>query len=1301
MPTLSHLQLPPPKTWQDFETLCCDLWRAIWSDPNAKKNGRQGQIQHGVDVFGNPSQSILAGVQCKGKDNYTDKTLSEKELRAEVQKAKSFLPALSQFTLATTGTRDAHIQQVARLLSDEHQTQNLFSVDVWSWEDIVESFESHPEVVARHYPDYALTTTVQHGFDQVQATQRDVLQQQVHATEAIKSHVDVAVSRVVASLPDSMLDAFTAIHDNAIALAREYLNNNRPAQALEYLDQQKKVIWATATPMVKARLLAAMGAAHLGLAQEKRAAELFLEARQYAPDDEKTLTNVAVGYLLLGDLQTAHSHAQSVVQKNPTNYHAQSVAIQTSEEPLTTILEGLPPYCRENRDVAFALGAVATRQGSFEQAEHWCRVALEKSTDVQPEIKGALGQAILHRLMEDKASTLPIGQIGTELREPLEEAENLLSDAWAETPEDMARRPRVAWIINLGMVRRFLGKLEHARLDFEAALRLDADHPVAKYFSAILAEDICDFERALHLVESIGSPPELPQVPLFVADLLRQVRGPDAAIQYLNKRIHDGLPPPVESAARLFVVKVLESQSKFQEAIGECESMLNAEPSDVRLLVIASKLQRHEGNGDVADALLAKAQQCVENATPAFHTLALADELYDLKRVDDAAAVYERVVVPSLDTWLTHRYLNACFEASRFEKALEVCQSLTKAHGPIRHVVELESVIYEEIGDLPASCRVCDEYLQLHPDDGLMRVRRAVVHLRQRNTQEIDAFLAAPPDWESLPVNGAIQIANLFAVRERYKEATELLYRIRRKHPAGQTYLRYMQSLLFHGVQAKEWLEVDEVAPDVAVCVEDEAGNRHWFILEDAEDANLEKGELPKGHSLREELLGKKQGQRILLRQSAISPEYGTIIEIKSKYVHALHECGATLQTRYPEVKGFESYHLPKGEDPENAIKKILEQVGKRHDAHRHALELYRDNLIPIAAFGSFVGLDVFEAWSVLISDRNSRLHSCAGAHDERRQAIVRLGGSPQPMLVIDPVALMTIAAIGVRDEIVRIVGTLGIAQATIDLISESLHQLKAHNREGFMTLHKEGDQFYRQDVSAEQIEQKVKWWEELLRWISVNCVVLPLPLGAGVNRHDRQKYDQVLGDATVDTILAASEHDRLLYSDDFALRILAKAEHQVDGVWTQAVLMRGVEAGTTDENIFNQAAIGLACGGYRHTMINSAVLLDAARKADWRVATPYEEVAVGLGGKNCDEDSAVRVVVDFLYRLWQESILPQRFGFLTMHVLDALASHRPLRPLIDKLVLMTKERFRLVPIAGRQVLRLLQAWLSLRITEP
>ncbi len=72
MSSLLNKQIPPPASWEEFEDMCCDLWRWLWNDPKAQKNGRKGQAQAGVDVYGQPGGgSEWAGVQCKGKDNYS------------------------------------------------------------------------------------------------------------------------------------------------------------------------------------------------------------------------------------------------------------------------------------------------------------------------------------------------------------------------------------------------------------------------------------------------------------------------------------------------------------------------------------------------------------------------------------------------------------------------------------------------------------------------------------------------------------------------------------------------------------------------------------------------------------------------------------------------------------------------------------------------------------------------------------------------------------------------------------------------------------------------------------------------------------------------------------------------------------------------------------------------------------------------------------------------------------------------------------------------------------------------------
>jgi hypothetical protein len=191
MPTLSGSQLPAPKNWQEFETLCCDLWREIWGDSNAQKGGRQGQTQEGVDIFGRPHcGKRWAAIQCKGKDNFLDKRLTEKELRDAVREARAFTPRLSQFILATTGGRDARIQALAREITNRHLKRRLFSVHVWSWHDISDEVAKHRTVLATHYSDLARVAifAVMHMESEGQLT--DSIPGKFGGTESVSSNCE-------------------------------------------------------------------------------------------------------------------------------------------------------------------------------------------------------------------------------------------------------------------------------------------------------------------------------------------------------------------------------------------------------------------------------------------------------------------------------------------------------------------------------------------------------------------------------------------------------------------------------------------------------------------------------------------------------------------------------------------------------------------------------------------------------------------------------------------------------------------------------------------------------------------------------------------------------------------------------------------------------------------------------------------------------------------------------------------------------------------------------------------------------
>jgi hypothetical protein len=140
---IAPTQIRKPENWQDFEKLCKKLWGEIWDCPDTiQRNGRSGQNQNGVDVYGLPkNETAYYGIQCKGKDDYSDTRLTINEIECEIRRALNFKPKLKRFIFATTANKDVSVEEYIRNKNLEHIQKGFFEVYISSWEDIVDLLE--------------------------------------------------------------------------------------------------------------------------------------------------------------------------------------------------------------------------------------------------------------------------------------------------------------------------------------------------------------------------------------------------------------------------------------------------------------------------------------------------------------------------------------------------------------------------------------------------------------------------------------------------------------------------------------------------------------------------------------------------------------------------------------------------------------------------------------------------------------------------------------------------------------------------------------------------------------------------------------------------------------------------------------------------------------------------------------------------------------------------------------------------------------------------------------------------------
>lgn len=151
MPTLNAMTLPRPKHWQEFEDIVLASYKLAWASPSLQKNGRPGQKQAGVDIYGPDNIGRPTGIQCKRYD-----TLSLSVVKGEIANASAFKGQLSMLYIATTADHDAKLQQEVRMMSDARVAAGDFAVGLLFWEDVEAGLYLNTAILKTFYPQISI-----------------------------------------------------------------------------------------------------------------------------------------------------------------------------------------------------------------------------------------------------------------------------------------------------------------------------------------------------------------------------------------------------------------------------------------------------------------------------------------------------------------------------------------------------------------------------------------------------------------------------------------------------------------------------------------------------------------------------------------------------------------------------------------------------------------------------------------------------------------------------------------------------------------------------------------------------------------------------------------------------------------------------------------------------------------------------------------------------------------------------------------------------------------------------------------
>lgn len=1276
MTRISETQLPPFSNEEQFEDFCVDLYSRKYSS-GFQRNGRRGQRQAGVDLFGNSGETRV-GVQCKKKA--LEDELTETEIRDEVSKALGFKPPLTTYVFATTCKRDTKAQEVARQISEEHKGRGLFSVRVDSWDDIKLVLDDHPEVVSKYFSCYLISTAPKSETSLSQLGQAAILDK---GDEKVGSKQEVIVIQQ-SSTPQSEYHA-------DLDHSKKLLNENKPKTALDYLEGLRNRIWHEASSKIKYRILTNLASAHIQLKDQKKAAGLYLEALTYDRDSSDAHLNAACGYMLLENFPEAKKHAEKSLELNSENYKAYVTLVQIQQpNSLEQAKCIIPTRFHDKLSIAHTFSFLARKLELQEEALYWAKAAYEaEGGSKDMDVVADYATVIMTEVTTSQEIRLT-RKAPEHLLPRLQEAVSLFDAAISMLETSEISKERCYWYVNRGTAKMFLGRQDEARADLEKAFSQAAsDFEVCKHLAMVCIQEGSG-DRAIEVLESFQVKEYHPQIGLLLAEASVKAQKIEKALEELDRVIAcETCPRELVKEARRFKAQIGIQTGNLKIAEQEAGALRSSDSADIEALVLSSKVERENGNGSLADELLAEAVNCITLDSPPLHKLDLADELYSSSNFEMAAGIYSQLVGGSTSHPAVYRLANSLFKVGRFQELITLCEALIKSRNDT-YPFELLAGVYEELGDLEKAKEVCKTGITKHPRSAALRLRLAMNCFRTEDFFQTDSLLNEKFDEKELSISNSALLAQLLAERGRLKDAVSLMYGVRKRHwNELDAHMRYMGLFLGHPDREGGFV-TNFVGLDAFVELELSDGTKVEFTVEEPSSNPPQKGERSPSDTLVKLVWGKATGFTFDM-PSGFTKVTGKVVRLKNKYVHAFQESMNSVGSMFPDKPTISK--VPAIVDSTRAIspefERLLPDLEEGKSIHDQALDLYLKRLATLGSVAQILKKSPIEVYDFLTGTTTPGLVCSLGNPEERANAN---GFSAQAKVILDITAIMSVARLDLFAMTEEKIPNRYVTQSTVDLFQAMIAERKLHEKDGYLFLAREGGRVVRHVVPAEAVQANIAFLQKIKKWLLEKCKIAPVPADYPIQRDRKEQLEDLFGEDALSTILVATQQEYFLWSDDERLRFVSGGEFKTKGVWTKFILEHLLEAQLISKEEHDEITIGLLERNYSFISVNADILLKAAKKAEFKPRPPFSSAAAALGGR-VNFDSAMEVAARFAIDLWRQPISINARDNMLGHLLAAITRDRNLAVTVKALQGVVGRRLVLSPIEAKRIIDTIETW--------
>jgi hypothetical protein len=491
---------------------------------------------------------------------------------------------------------------------------------------------------------------------------------------------------------------------------------------------------------------------------------------------------------------------------------------------------------------------------------------------------------------------------------------------------------------------------------------------------------------------------------------------------------------------------------------------------------------------------------------------------------------------------------------------------------------------------------------------------------------------------QDLSKDSLIQLVGILLEFGKYKESVNILYQgLVRNETDPDIELKYIGLILCHIKKKEEWLDNTEIKPGTTVLVEFEDGKSGWHYLpDDSSDLSILKSiALKPSEKTYQILLGKKSGEEVVWRNDPVFPIIGKIKGIKSKFIFVLHNLMDSFEKSHTDHKGMMSVNFFKP-DGTLDIDKFVTINRKLNEPQNKAIAEYKNNKLPLYALARLTGKNPAEAFYNIINDLSIEVKCSTGNSHEIEQAISTLSNSKG--IVLDFTAIISIHKLGCIEEVQKSLPQFYVTQSTIDVFTNFIAQQKPLIDKGYGHMGEKDGKPYFVQFTANEVKEFTQYLNKIVDWMRKDCKLIIPEEKLDLDRKVISYLSDVLGCASVDTMIASKSEQFSILTDDLFTRLTAQEEFSIKGAWTQIALIHALNNNFLTKEQYLNSVSQLATWRYNYTTINNHLLwfvFDKYRTvSDIRFLIPLQI----LGNTTSDSQPAVNVACNFIQQVLESN---------------------------------------------------------------